>query len=773
MSYLSGVLLPPPRKIISPTGMICGLYPSFCPPKATNSLFSFASPKGLTCPTDKKSCRRGQDVDRKKRHSFIMFNKLKIRKSASPTVANDNIVGGGLKSNSFPFTRPSSTPVAAFSTSSVDPSSTVVFNSNALNNAANGNTNNSGGMATHAIVGPSYRDQPEVDYDLGATQLYTHVENKSWESAIDRANSHPVEVQTWISRREPDDINRIRWRLLPLHATCVFRAPLSLIEALIGMYPPAPGLVDDQGMLPLHLACRNGASRGVVMTLLNAHPKSINVKDKKGRTPLNLVENSNSQNKESVIEAMVAFRSCFDANTLPPAGMGIRTISPAIPATTMLASGGAVAPLLLTTGATLPAPLPLTSRTASRSGNAVALCEREVDYENRTILFRLVLKKDWDGVASRVHLFPDEACTWIVTKGFNGNLRFLPIHKACVLGPSASIIQSLIAAFPEGLARADQDGWLPLHCACFYGAPEATIDVIIRADTKAAQHKDDDGRLPLHYACLKGASEKVVSQLLGAHVKGALTKDNDGRMPLHHACSKAAADSVIECLVRLGPKAAQSKDANGRLPLHLACKKGVTKNALTMLLRVYARGAAAKDDQEKLPVHHACQSGNCSPAAVLALLDAHPESIHARTAFGLTPHDEACQPKQPQQPNSNAGGGAGAGDSNLNVSAIIEVLDRFKAEQDRLGVSTHTNDGGGGSMGIDAQLRVREVENRVLELTNRYDVLQEAVCDIASVATQLKSDLKLDTSPSGVALIKFCDMLMKLRNVGNTTNQQS
>jgi len=717
----------------------------------------------------------------RRRHSIIMFNKLKIKKSASPTIANDNI-GGGLKSNSFPFTRPSSTPVAAFpSTSSVDqPAHHPITSSTAFN----GNTNrSSGGIATNAIVGPSYRDQPEVDYDLGPTQLYTHIENKSWEAAIDRANSHPVEVQTWISRREPDDINRIRWRLLPLHATCVFRAPLSLIEALIGMYPPAPGLVDDQGMLPLHLACRNGASRGVVMTLLNAHPKSINVKDKKGRTPLNLVENSNSQNKESVIESMVAFRASLDANTLHPNGTGIRTISPAIPATTMLASGGAVASLLPTTGGgaaatsqfsltttTLPVPLPLTSRTASRSGNDVALCEREVDYENRTILFRLVLKKDWDGVASRVNLFPDEASTWIVTKGFNGNLRFLPIHKACVLGPPASIIQSLIAAFPEGVARADQDGWLPLHCACFYGAPDATIDVIIRADTKAAQHKDDDGRLPLHYACLKGASEKVVSQLLSAHVKGALTKDNDGRMPLHHACSKAAADSVIEALVRLGPKAAQSKDANGRLPLHLACKKGVTKNALTMLLRVYARGAAAKDDQEKLPVHHACQSGNCSPAAVLALLDSHPESIHARTAFGLTPHDEACQPKQQQQPNNNSS--AGAGDGNLNVSAIIEVLDRFKAEQDRLGTSTHNKNEGGG-MDNDAQLRVRELENRVLELTNRYDVLQDAVCDIAGVATQLKLDLKLDTSPSGVALVKFCDMLMKLRNVGNTTNQQS
>jgi len=580
-------------------------------------------------------------------------------------------------------------------------------------------------------VAPSYQDQPETDYDLGPSQLYTFIENKQWESAIERTRTAPSEVRTWISRREPDDPNRIRWRLLPLHATCVFRAPLSLLEALISAYPQAPGLIDDQGMLPIHLACRNGASRGVVMTLLNAHPKSINVKDKKGRTPLNLVENSNSQNKDVVIDAMQAFRISFESNKLPPIGIGLRAISPAM--SPMIRGGSnANAPAGSVAGNTT-----ADGSNSSTKGNVV-VGEREVDYENRTILFRLILKKDWEGVATRLNLFPDEASTWIVTKGFNGNLRFLPLHKACVLSPPPAIITSLIQAFPTGVTRADQDGWLPLHCACFYAAPTPTIEALVRADPKAATRKDDDGRLPLHYACLKGAPERVVTQLLGAHVKGALAKDNDGRMPLHHACSKAAPDEVVEALVRLGPKAAQSKDNNGRLPLHLACKKGITKDALTILLQVYARGAAAKDDQEKLPVHHACQSGSCSPAAVLALLDAHPESIHARTAFGLTPHDEACQPK-----------------TGVNMDPIVEVLDRFKAEQDRLGT---------GHMGGVDVARVRELENRVVELTNRGDVLMEALNDIVHIAAQLKADLMNNTKSSnhGAELTKFCDNLMSL-----------
>lgn len=126
---------------------------------------------------------------------------------------------------------------------------------------------------------------------------------------------------------------------------------------------------------------------------------------------------------------------------------------------------------------------------------------------------------------------------------------------------------------------------------------------------------------------------------------------------------------------------------------------------------------------------------------MLALLDAHPESIHARTAFGLTPHDEACQPKK-----------------GVNMDPIIEVLDRFKAEQERLGI---------GHMGGVDVARVRELENRVVELTNRSDILQDALNDVVHIAAQLKADLMNSQKGSDgkPELTKFCDNLMSL-NLG-------
>ena len=137
------------------------------------------------------------------------------------------------------------------------------------------------------------------------------------------------------------------------------------------VYPLAPSIIDDQGMLPIHFACRNGASRRVVMTLLNAFPKSINVKDKKGHTPLNLVENSNSQNKDAVIDEMQSFCISLDNNSLPLAGTGLRAVSPAMSPTMSpsVASGG--------NGLGL----------ATTRKNSITIGKREVEYENGTILF--------------------------------------------------------------------------------------------------------------------------------------------------------------------------------------------------------------------------------------------------------------------------------------------------------------------------------------------------------------------------------------------------
>jgi ankyrin repeat protein len=476
-----------------------------------------------------------------------------------------------------------------------------------------------------------YHDEPEVDYDEGPTELYRRIEAKQWDSAMQRLESHPFEAKTWVSRKE-NSSDKTRWRLLPIHATCIFRSPLALIEALIDANAEGAQMKDDQGMLPIHLACRNGASKGVVLTLLNAFPDSHGVKDRKGRTPLDLVETSSSQNAEAVGHAIRSFQREKAATTSTPR---------AIP--------NIVAPESVA-GATT----------------------NEVDYEHRTILFRLLLKKDWKAAVTRAESHPEEAGTWIVTKGFNGNLRFLPLHKACVLQPPAAVIESLLAAHPGGAQCKDQDGWLPIHCACFYGADDSVISQLIATFGKGVQSKDEEGRLPLHYACLKGASQDVVDVLLGNFSKGAMSKDDEGRLPIHHACSKGAPEGVIDALLKASPKGAQSKDDQGRLPLHHACRKSSSERIIRTLLRVYPRASQIKDDQDKLPIHYACQNGT-SPTVVTVLLTTYPESINVKNGFGYTPLAEARALENPK------------------MDPIIHVLEKFKVEQDKIKLDSGEN----------------------------------------------------------------------------------
>merc|ERR1719469_54358 len=368
-------------------------------------------------------------------------------------------------------------------------------------------------------------------------------------------------------------------------------------------YPESTQMKDDQGMLPIHLACRNGASKGVVMMLLDYFPESVEMKDKKGRTPLAFCTEKSHQNCEVIKQALTQFQNEYGKRKVVE-----EEVSKEAKAAAMVVPPAAIIP-------------------------------SEVDYEHRTILFRYIVKKDWDTATNRCKQFPVETSTWIVTKGFKGNLRFLPIHKACVLQPPPDLVTALLSSYPDGAKSADQDGWLPIHCAAFYGASQEVIDALIQVHPKGAHCKDEEGRLSLHYACLKGASLNTVTSLLQCYPKGATSKDDEGRLPIHHACSKGAPPDVISALLSSSPKSAASKDDQGRLPLHHACRKNPNNDIIELLLKAYPKGAQIKDDQEKLPIHYACHSNN--ETVISALLQVYPQSILVKNGFGYTPLAEA------------------------------------------------------------------------------------------------------------------------------------
>lgn len=140
------------------------------------------------------------------------------------------------------------------------------------------------------------------DFDKNPTVLYALVQKKLWKETIARAKKNPGEARAFICRREKD--GRVRWRLLPLHAAIVFKAPEDVVETLLTAFPKAAEEKDDQGMLPLHLAFRNGASESAVNLLLLAYPQSVDIPDRKDRVPLTLAKAATSPNREIYIKAL-------------------------------------------------------------------------------------------------------------------------------------------------------------------------------------------------------------------------------------------------------------------------------------------------------------------------------------------------------------------------------------------------------------------------------------------------------------------------------------
>ena len=91
-------------------------------------------------------------------------------------------------------------------------------------------------------------------------------------------------------KKDANNKNDIRWKILPLHSAIVLHAPIELIEALIDAYPQGLRKGDDRNMLPLHMAFRLGSSPETSAVLVDAYPDALKKRDSKGHTPLHILK---------------------------------------------------------------------------------------------------------------------------------------------------------------------------------------------------------------------------------------------------------------------------------------------------------------------------------------------------------------------------------------------------------------------------------------------------------------------------------------------------
>ena len=181
-------------------------------------------------------------------------------------------------------------------------------------------------------------------------------------------------------------------------------------------------------------------------------------------------------------------------------------------------------------------------------------------------------------------------------------------------------------------------------------------------------------------------------------------------------------------------KGAQSKDDQGRLPLHHACRKSSSERIIRTLLRVYPRASQIKDDQDKLPIHYACQNG-ASPAVVNVLLTTYPESINVKNGFGYTPLAEARALENPK------------------MEPIIQVLEKFKVEQDKIKVDSGEN---------------AVLEHKLDQLSKRVVVLEKLLANVMEMGTDIKASVKKAKDPY-ILIDKMADRLANLDIIGDAS----
>ncbi|KAL7519437.1 hypothetical protein ACHAWX_004198, partial [Stephanocyclus meneghinianus] len=163
----------------------------------------------------------------------------------------------------------------------------------------------------------------ERDYDENPTKLFMYLQQRAWGLAMERLKKNPEEAKVWVYRKQilksgenlknastsqaltvqsqalvphegGDSSNKLRWKLLPLHASIVLGAPSEIIMDIIKVYPNAARKPDERGSLPVHLAASrldvDPEGEKVVLHLFGAYPDSIQMQDRKGRTPQELAK---------------------------------------------------------------------------------------------------------------------------------------------------------------------------------------------------------------------------------------------------------------------------------------------------------------------------------------------------------------------------------------------------------------------------------------------------------------------------------------------------
>jgi hypothetical protein len=211
---------------------------------------------------------------------------------------------------------------------------------------------------------------------------------------------------------------------------------------------------------------------------------------------------------------------------------------------------------------------------------------------------------------------------WEAVKTADAQSGWLMLQHAANSQCGVKAIDALIAAYPDALKVATEDGKLPIHLLAqgaqlkgdtekgslkLLADKEGGLISMIKGYPEAAKMADQSGMLPLHLAMKGPAPEPAVRELLAAHpVAVSQPCGEQSELPLHIAAEHKATAEAMDVLIEAHPKAASTRTARGNLPLHFAAAAGAV-DVVEALLKAHRGACRVSNQAGMLPLQLACE----------------------------------------------------------------------------------------------------------------------------------------------------------------------
>lgn len=261
-----------------------------------------------------------------------------------------------------------------------------------------------------------------------------------------------------------------------------------------------------------------------------------------------------------------------------------------------------------------------------------------------TALYSFIDSQDWNSAIIRLVEMPQEATTWVSFKKKRMEVRFLPLHIACLLGAPYFLISDLAHAYPEAVRKKTTQGQLPLHIACEAHGDERVVKMLLEFWPESLFVKDDAGNTALEVAsgteyspektCILALLQKKLDHKdkivyaptkLYANIEsrnwdvavrrcleapdevstwvGLCQKMKDAKLlPIHLACSLKAPLILIAVIIQTFPESIKRTNNSGKLPIHLACEMRADHRIISLLLHTWPDSYHELDEKGNTPV---------------------------------------------------------------------------------------------------------------------------------------------------------------------------